>query len=218
VVSPVNARKLLSAFIAGAKKELLIYDPKVSDLQMMRLLEQRAAAGVQIRLIGRLAKNISGVRVSKLSQMRLHTRTLVRDGESAFLGSQSLRAVELDARREVGLIFREPKVVSRLYQIFTDDWTLAEQAAERTGDHAPADKVAKRVAKLLTKDLREVAPVLEGAVREIVGGDVHVELDPAEVEAAVKGAVKTAVKDVVSDLVEDAVGPEGDLPDEAPAR
>src|SRR5205807_4220874 len=31
VVSPVNARKQLSAFLKGARKELLIYDPEVSD-------------------------------------------------------------------------------------------------------------------------------------------------------------------------------------------
>jgi cardiolipin synthase len=205
VVSPVNARKLLSAFIAGAKKELVIYDPKVSDSQMVRLLEERAAAGVQIRLIGRLTRSIPGVKVCKLVQMRLHTRTMVRDGLVAFVGSQSLRAVELDARREVGLIFREPKVVASLHQIFMSDWALAEQAGERTENHVPATKVAKKVAKLLAKDLPQVVPVLNGAVKEFVGDAAHVELDPDEVEAAVKGAVKTAVKDVVSDMVEHAV-------------
>ena len=48
MVSPVNARKLLTAFIKGAKKELLIYDPKVSDQAMIRLLEERAAAGFRV--------------------------------------------------------------------------------------------------------------------------------------------------------------------------
>ena len=40
--------------------------------------------------------------------MRLHTRSIVRDGRYAFIGSQSLRQLELDARREVGIIFRDP--------------------------------------------------------------------------------------------------------------
>ena len=52
MVSPVNARKLLSDFIKGAKKELLIYDPAVSDPAMIRLLQERAKAGVEIRLLG----------------------------------------------------------------------------------------------------------------------------------------------------------------------
>ena len=42
VVSPVNARKQLEAFVKGAKKELLIWDPEISDPSIMRLLEERA--------------------------------------------------------------------------------------------------------------------------------------------------------------------------------
>src|SRR5205823_2129880 len=36
LVSPVNARKELVTFIKGAKKELLIYDPKITDRAMLR--------------------------------------------------------------------------------------------------------------------------------------------------------------------------------------
>jgi cardiolipin synthase len=205
VVSPVNARKLLARFIAGTKKELFIYDPKVSDLEMVRLLERRAVAGVDIRVIGRLTRNIAGVTACKLAQTRLHTRTMIRDRRIAFVGSQSLRAVELDARREVGVIFREPKVVARLRQTFADDWALAEQATERTQNQEPASKVAKKVAKLLVRELPQVAPAVSGAVREIVGRDAAVELDPDKVVETLKGAVKTAVKEVVSDMVEEAV-------------
>jgi len=43
VISPDNARTALSAFIRGARKELLIYDPKVSDGSMVRALEDRHA-------------------------------------------------------------------------------------------------------------------------------------------------------------------------------
>src|ERR1039457_2256171 len=50
VVSPENARKELSAFIEGAESQLLIYDLKVSDSMMIRLLEQRSKAGVDVRV------------------------------------------------------------------------------------------------------------------------------------------------------------------------
>jgi phosphatidylserine/phosphatidylglycerophosphate/cardiolipin synthase-like enzyme len=203
VVSPVNARRLLTGFIKGAKKELFIYDPKVSDRAMARLLEERAAAGVDVRLIGRITRKIPGVKVCKLPQVRLHTRTMVRDRRLAFVGSQSLRAIELDARREAGLIFRDSKVVARLRQTFTADWALAGETADRTADEEPAAKVARKVAKLLAKDLPPVTPVLNGAVKEIVGQAA--ELDPEEVEAFVKDAVKAAVKEAVNDIVEEAV-------------
>jgi cardiolipin synthase len=53
IVSPLNARKQLTAFLRGAKKELLIYDPEISDPAMLRLLAGRAQAGVDIQVIGR---------------------------------------------------------------------------------------------------------------------------------------------------------------------
>ena len=52
VVSPVNARHRLRAFIGEAKKELLIYDPEISDSEMWNVLRSRAEAGVAIRIIG----------------------------------------------------------------------------------------------------------------------------------------------------------------------
>jgi cardiolipin synthase A/B len=107
VVSPVNARQRLSAFLAGARKELLIYDPEVSDPAMTQLLEERAAAGVDVKIIGKLKSRGSRLAVRKLSRMRLHTRSILRDADRAFIVSQSLRALELEKRRVVGIILRD---------------------------------------------------------------------------------------------------------------
>ena len=53
VVSPANARKALGNFLKRAHKQLLIYDPKISDKEMIRILQERAKAGVEIRVIGK---------------------------------------------------------------------------------------------------------------------------------------------------------------------
>ena len=45
VVSPVNARKQLLALIHRAKKELLVYDPKIADTEMLRALSDAGQAG-----------------------------------------------------------------------------------------------------------------------------------------------------------------------------
>jgi phosphatidylserine/phosphatidylglycerophosphate/cardiolipin synthase-like enzyme len=55
VVSPVNSRRVLGAFLRGAKKQLLVYDPKISDREMLRILQERAKAGVEIQVIGQVA-------------------------------------------------------------------------------------------------------------------------------------------------------------------
>jgi cardiolipin synthase A/B len=52
IVSPINARKQLVDFLSGARKQLLIYDNQIADMQMIRLLQSRAKAGVEIKIIG----------------------------------------------------------------------------------------------------------------------------------------------------------------------
>ena len=126
VVSPENAREQLATFIKRSKKSLVIWDPKLTDPQMLRLLTQRAKKGVDIRVIGKVAKRAaSTIRVQK-SPMRLHVRAAVRDGSEAFVGSQSLRALELDGRREVGILSRDPKVVKGIADLFEADWAKTE--------------------------------------------------------------------------------------------
>jgi phosphatidylserine/phosphatidylglycerophosphate/cardiolipin synthase-like enzyme len=213
VVSPVNARKQLAEFLQGAKKQLLIYDPEISDPRMLKILEARAQAGVEIRVIGRVTQAIDKLAAHKLSIMRLHTRTIIRDGAQAFIGSQSLRELELGARREVGVIFRDKNIVAKLSKTFADDWAalerVAEQKAQQEAECAPADKVAKRVAKAIAKELPPVSPVLRVLVREFVGESVDLDLDPAEVEESVRDAVKEAVKEAVRGAVETAVEQNG---------
>ncbi len=126
VVSPENAREQLATFIKRAKKQLLIWDPKVADPQMIRLIHQRVKAGVDVRILGKIGKRGGDLRVQKLETDRLHVRGMVRDGEAAFVGSQSLRALELDARREVGLIVRDQKVIKQMQEVFEDDWAKTE--------------------------------------------------------------------------------------------
>ena len=211
VVSPVNARKQLAALIRAAKKELLIYDPEVSDPSMIRLLEERAAVGVSVRIIGRLTRRSAKLEQHRLSKLRLHARCIIRDGRQAFIGSQSLREVELGSRREVGVIFREAKVIARLMKTFHDDWEAAQHSTDQkaTQETAPASRVARKVAKAITKDLRPIAPVLQVVMKEVVGPGAGVDLDPGLVEDSVKDAVKEAVKDAVLDAVEDAVLQDG---------
>ena len=204
VVSPVNARAQLAKFIRGARKELLIYDPEISDAAIVRDLEERSRAGVEIKIIGRLTRGSSQLPVKKLSGLRLHTRTIVRDGRRAFIGSQSLRELELGSRREVGIIFHEPKIAASLSKTFLEDWNAADRPREAVeiDKVPPATKVAKRVAKAVAKEMPAVSPVLEVVVRELAVETGGTELDRKALEDTVKDAVKEAVQEAVQNVVE----------------
>jgi hypothetical protein len=109
VVSPENAREQLATFIKRTKKTLSIYDPRLTDAQMLRLLQQKARAEVDVRVLGKVGKRAGAIRVQKMPGMRLH-----------------VRAIELDARREVGLIVKDPKVVKRFQEVFEEDWAKTD--------------------------------------------------------------------------------------------
>ncbi len=206
VVSPINARHCLSEFIRGAKRELIIYDPKVSDMPMIRLLRARAEAGVKVRIIGRIIADFPGVQARKLGQMRLHTRTMVRDESMVFVGSQSLRPVELDARREVGIMFLDRKIAAAISRTFEEDWKRSEQPELAKDAEVPDPAlIAKRIAKAVVKEIPPVGPLLDGMVKEVVGEETDLELNEERVEELVKGAVKEAVKEAVRDVVEEVV-------------
>jgi phosphatidylserine/phosphatidylglycerophosphate/cardiolipin synthase-like enzyme len=153
VVSPENARPVLADFIRGAQRQLLVYDPRLSDRMMIRLLEERAKNGVQIRVLGKIGKRARDISAAKLPGLRLHARVIIRDGCLAFLGSQSLRQLELDARREVGIIVDDEAVVRKLTRIFESDWRTSGGRADGTatpsldaaGDETAAEEADKRL-------------------------------------------------------------------------
>jgi phosphatidylserine/phosphatidylglycerophosphate/cardiolipin synthase-like enzyme len=122
VVSPENSRARLTAFIKGARRQLLIYDPEASDPRILRLLAERKQAGVDVRIIGKTTPT-SPIPAEKYPGKRLHVRAIVRDGTQAFVGSQSLRTLELDRRREMGIIVTEKRVARQMADVFEGDWT-----------------------------------------------------------------------------------------------
>jgi phosphatidylserine/phosphatidylglycerophosphate/cardiolipin synthase-like enzyme len=201
IVSPANARRELTEFIKGAQKELLIYDPCVSDPAMLRLLSERAKAGVAVKILGHSSRRSEEFQICKLHDMRLHTRMMIRDQAHVFMGSQSLRTVELDRRREVGMIFDDVPIIKNLVNTFSEDWKIAEEAKLNKTEVTPTVKVAKRVAKAVVKELPSVTPVIENVIQEIGAGEVELALKPEELEDTVKDAVKHAVRAAIKDAV-----------------
>jgi len=203
VVSPANARQVLGAFIRKAKKELLIYDPKIADAEMLRALSERTKAGVEIKVIGRVGKQNPGLEVRNLAKLRLHTRTIIRDRRQAFVGSQSLRMAELDSRREVGVIVREPKVVNGLIKTFETDWAMSA-VGENQQSEANLKDIKKGV-KELVKELSPLNPIVKEALKEAVAEAGSASLNMQEVKETVKEAVKEAVRERVDEMVKESL-------------
>src|SRR5207248_1757438 len=91
---------------------------------IIKLLLERARAGVEIKIIGKFGskKHKDDLAVEKYAGKRLHVRVIIRDARRAFIGSQSLRKVELEKRREIGVIVHDKRVVRQMRRIFEEDW------------------------------------------------------------------------------------------------
>ena len=127
----------------------------------------------------------------------------VVDGQDAFIGSQSLRQLELDARREIGLIFRDSSSVKQMVRVFEDDWKASTSEdwdrEERTRKKAvQPPKVVKKIAKSVAKKvgLNPVAKKVAKVVAEVADIDLN--------DKKIHEAVKELVKDVVEETAEHA--------------
>ncbi len=213
VVSPANSRSVLATFLKQAKKELLIYDPKISDKEMLRILQERAKAGVKISVIGKVAESVP-CEVQELGGKRLHTRTIVRDRKRAFVGSQSLRAAELDSRRELGLIIQDAKAVKKLVDTFEADWVspavveapvIFQEPEVPVEEHvAVSEQQAEVAVQVLTKELDPLAVSVKKAVRKAVATAGDEVLHDPGVKDTMKKVVKKAVKEAVKEAVQEA--------------
>jgi cardiolipin synthase A/B len=203
VVSPVNARKQLLALIHRARKELLLYDPKIADAEMLRALSEQAKKGVEVRVIGSVGRANAHVKVRPLGGFRLHTRTIVCDRRELFVGSQSLRKAELDSRREVGVIVRGSKVVSGVVKTFEADWG-AKQTAETIQD---TPQVLKKKLKEMVEKLSPLNPLVKEAVHEVVSKKGSAGLNKTDVKETVEKAVKEAVRERVQEMLNESAEP-----------
>jgi cardiolipin synthase len=210
VVSPANSRKVLGTFLKRAKKQLLIFDPKISDKEMMGILRNQAKAGVEVRVIGRVAARTEFA-VRKPTSMRLHTRTIIRDHHQGFIGSQSLRSAELDARRELGLLVRDPKIVKKLVEIFEADWVAHEAKKEREVkekvevERPEISKMdAEKAAEVLTQELHPMSVKLKKAVKKVVAEAGEEAVEQKMVKNTVKKMVKKVVKEAVKEVAQEA--------------
>lgn len=196
VVSPANSREELTRFIKGAKKQLLMYEMKISDHDFVKLLTDKVSEGVDVRVIGTTPAKGSTLPIRKLP-MRLHARAILRDGESAFLGSMSLRKLELEARREIGVIVHNKTIAREMRRIFDKDWKDAEPVPVMPIDalHSAFDASVKRMAKSVAKKIDVNAAIDE--LLDKVADQKCADFQPDEMAEKLREAFREEVQQAV---------------------
>jgi cardiolipin synthase A/B len=133
VVSPINARERILDIINSAQSTLLIESMQFADTDVRAAVKARVLAGVDVRVLLADASWIDanasaatflkdlGVTVKWIPH--LHTKVIIADGTSAYMGSENLSWTSLDKNREVGVVVSESSSIAPLSATFEGDWT-----------------------------------------------------------------------------------------------
>lgn len=109
IVGPERARRQFTALIHQARSSIRIIDAKLSDPELVSVLNEKRAAGLVVEAF-------SGKRVGGLKS---HGKIMLIDDETLVVGSLALAALSLDFRREVAIVVTEKAAVAQAADLFT---------------------------------------------------------------------------------------------------
>jgi cardiolipin synthase len=133
VLSPNNSRAVIADFIASAQRSLLLEEEQITDLDIVAALAARSNAGVNVELVtnaahqqnepplATLRTHAPAARVRYSSQLWMHAKLLIADGERMLMGSVNLTPESLDKRREVSILITAPEAVARAVAVVQAD-------------------------------------------------------------------------------------------------
>jgi phosphatidylserine/phosphatidylglycerophosphate/cardiolipin synthase-like enzyme len=132
LISPINSRGRILDLINSAQHTLTIESMQYADSDVRVAVAARIQAGVAVRVMladaGWVTANASaatylkGLGLEPRSIPHLHTKVIVADGTTAYMGSENLSSTSLDHNREVGVIVTDPASIAPLTQTFDKDW------------------------------------------------------------------------------------------------
>ncbi len=124
-ISPFNSRSKMRDFLSSAQSSIHVWDAKLTDPEMVAVLNEKAAAGVDVRVLGeenafRVGKGSPQFR--HIDRFKLHAKCTLVDGERVVLGSMNMRTQCFDTRREVNVRIDDASMVKKLESVFSSDW------------------------------------------------------------------------------------------------
>ena len=120
IVGPERARRQFTALIEGARTSIRLIDAKLSDPDLVSLLNARRAAGMTVEVFS----------ARQLGDLKSHGKIMLIDDHTVVLGSLALAALSLDFRREVAIVVTEPAAVTAAAELFR----TVRDAAPATGE------------------------------------------------------------------------------------
>jgi phosphatidylserine/phosphatidylglycerophosphate/cardiolipin synthase-like enzyme len=138
VVSPGNSNEALVAFVGSAQRSLDLYAERLDPSPLLDAIVKAARRGVLVRVLAaplepkdRAAAKLDDVLRGGNFELeiprapKVHAKVIIVDGTRVFLGSENVEDSPKERRREVGMIFEDGTITSRLLAVFERDWADA---------------------------------------------------------------------------------------------
>jgi len=137
--SVVNARQRIAEFIDNTKHSLWVQNERYQDPLIIEHFVRASQRGVKVHIMARSLHSLKpeklvegvaglrilddvGVKVHKVSHLKLHAKLLFADGARAIVGSINLAPGSFDSRRELAIEVWDQEVVDRIHKLVRQDW------------------------------------------------------------------------------------------------
>ena len=117
IIGPERARRQFTALINGARTSIRLIDAKLSDPDLVSLLNAKRAAGMTIEVFS----------TKHVGSLKSHGKIMLIDDETVVVGSLALAALSLDFRREVAIVVTHASAVAEAAELFR---TIREAAVD----------------------------------------------------------------------------------------
>jgi phosphatidylserine/phosphatidylglycerophosphate/cardiolipin synthase-like enzyme len=108
IVGPERARRQFTSLIEGARTSIRLIDAKLSDPDLVSLLNAKRRAGMTVETFT----------VKQLGDLKSHGKIMLLDDKTVVVGSLALAALSLDFRREVAIVVTDPAAVAAAVELF----------------------------------------------------------------------------------------------------
>ena len=147
VTSPETSWSVMTGLITSATETVDFYAEIVNDDGFVATLIDAEQRGVDVRLIVNETSDqdaidvyiqlaVAGVEIRFSNRLYIHSKTMIFDNRTTFIGSQNPTTNSFENNREVGLVIDDPIVLGRARAIFAKDWAFSSTASpERASPH-----------------------------------------------------------------------------------
>jgi phosphatidylserine/phosphatidylglycerophosphate/cardiolipin synthase-like enzyme len=108
IVGPERARRQFTELIEQAKSSIRLIDAKLSDPDLVTLLNARRDAGVKVDVFS----------AKRLGELKSHGKIMLVDDRLAVVGGLAIAALSLDFRREVAIVVDGAEGVAAVRELF----------------------------------------------------------------------------------------------------